>query len=54
MKFKVIFLQRFTVLDVSMTAYVGFDEAYKTNAGLSAGVNLVLTRRYNAPWFLKY
>ena len=49
-----IFLQRFTVPDVSMTAYVGFDEAYETNAGLSMGMNLTLTRRYVAPRFLIY
>ena len=40
-----IFLQRFTVPDVSMTAYAGFDEAYGTNAGLSMGADLKLTRR---------
>ena len=45
-----IFLKRFTATDVSMTAYVGFAEAYETNAGLSIGV----TRRYDAPRFLKY
>ena len=45
-----IFLQRFTVPDVSLTAYVGFAAAYKTNAGLSFGV----TRRYDAPGLLKY
>ena len=45
-----IFLQRFTVPDVSITAYVEFDEAYKTNPGLSIAV----TRRYDAPSFLKY
>ena len=33
-----IFLQRFTVPDVSMTAYVGFEAADTTNAGLSIGV----------------
>ena len=33
-----IFLQRFTVPDVSMTAYVGFEVADETNAGLSIGV----------------
>ena len=42
-----IFLQRFIVPDVSMTAYAGFDEAYKTHAGLSMGVNLMLTKRYD-------
>ena len=42
-----IFLQRFTVPDVSMTAYTWFDEAYRTNAGLSIGANLTLTRRYD-------
>ena len=41
-----IFLKRFTVLDISMTAYAGFDEAHGTNAGLSMDVNLMLTRRY--------
>ena len=45
-----IFLQRFTVPDVSITAYEGFDQAYETNAGLSIAV----TRRYDAPRFLKY
>ena len=45
-----IFLQRFTVPDVSITAYVGFDEAYETNAALSIAV----TSRYDAPRFLKY
>ena len=45
-----LFSQRFTVPDVSMTAYVGFDDAYETNAGLSIGV----TRRYDGPRFLKY
>ena len=49
-----IFLQRFTVPDVSMTAYVGFDKAYEMHAGLSIGENLMLTRRYDAPSFLKY
>ena len=43
-------LTRFTVPDVSMTAYVGFEVAYKTNAGLSIGV----ISRYDAPRFLKY
>ena len=42
-----IFLQRFTVPDVSITAYAGFDEAYRTNAGLSIGVNLMLTQTYD-------
>ena len=41
-----IFLQRFTVPDVSITAYAGFDEAYRTNAGLSMVAYLTLTRRY--------
>ena len=45
-----IFLQRFTVPDVSITSYVGFAEPYETHAGLSIGV----TRRYDAPRFLKY
>ena len=40
-----IFLQRFTVPDVSRTAYAVFGEAYGTNAGLSMGINLMLTRR---------
>ena len=42
-----IFLQRFTVPDVSITANAGFHEAYETNAGLSMGVHLMLTRRYD-------
>ena len=42
-----IFLQRFKVLKVSMTANAGFDEAYGTNAGLIMGVNLMLMRRYD-------
>ena len=42
-----IFLQRFTVPNVSITAYTGFDEAYGTNAGFSMGANLMLTRRYD-------
>ena len=42
-----IFLKRFTVLDISMTAYAGFDEAHGTNTGLSMDVNLMLTRRYD-------
>ena len=44
-----IFLQRFTVPDVSITAYVEFDEAYETNADLSIAVI-----RYDEPRFLKY
>ena len=44
-----IFLQRFTVPDVSMTAYVGFKVADETNSHLSIGV----TSRYDAPRFLK-
>ena len=46
----IIFLQRFTVPDVSVTAYVGFEVADETNACLSIGV----TRRYDAPRFLIY
>ena len=46
----IIFLQRFTVPDVSITAYVGVAEGYEANAGLFIGV----TRRYDAPRFLKY
>ena len=45
-----IFLQRFTVPEVSMTTYEGFEAAYRTNAGLSIGV----LRRYDAPRLLKY
>ena len=47
-----IFLQRFTVPDVSMTAYLGFDETYGTKAGLSMGVNFMLTRRYDQLFIL--
>ena len=45
-----IFLQRFTVPDVSMTAYVGIDVADETNACLS----ICVTSRYDVPRFLKY
>ena len=45
-----IFLQRFTIPDVSMTAYVRCEAADKTNACLSSCV----TSRYYAPMFLKY
>ena len=42
-----MFIQRITVPDVSMTVYAGFDEEYGTKTGLSMGVNLTLTRRYD-------
>ena len=45
-----IFLKRFTIPDVSMTAYVGCEAADKTNACLSSHV----TSRYYAPMVLKY
>ena len=45
-----IFLQRFTVPDVSMTSYVGFEMADEINACLSIGV----TTTYDACRFLKY
>ena len=45
-----IFLQRFTILDVSITANVGCEAADKTHAYLSSHV----INRYYAPMFLKY
>ena len=42
--------KRLTFSDVSITADVGFDEAYETHAGLSIAVTI----RYDAPRFLKY
>ena len=42
-----IFLQRFTIPDVSLTVYVGCDVADETNACLSSHV----TSRYYAPMF---
>ena len=43
-------LTKFMLPDVSLTAYVGFDEAYETHAGLSIAV----TSRYDVLRFLKY
>ena len=44
-----IFIKRFRVPDVSMTAYVGFDEAYGTNAGLFDSDKKILSTGYSYP-----
>ena len=43
-------LTKIILPDISITAYVGFDEAYETHAGLSIAV----TNRYDAARYLKY